>query len=162
MIKKSNRPTIRESLGADIGKYQKWVDYDMKRYGKISDETNDYLKRAGLEVVKDQYGDYEVIASEVYNKDKVAEETVAKDACRKITKDTIKESIRKKDENKQVSEKTKQRLEEVKERLEAAKRRKEIKERLENIKRRKEIKERLENAKRRKQIQERIKALKNK
>lgn len=50
-----------EDLGSDIGKYQKWVDYDMKRYGKISKKTNDLIKKAGLQVVKDKYGDYEVI-----------------------------------------------------------------------------------------------------
>lgn len=55
---------MNESLGSDVGKYQKWVDYDMKRYGKISDKTKGLLKKAGLEVVKDKYGDYEVIASD--------------------------------------------------------------------------------------------------
>ena len=49
-----------ESLGDDLAKYQKWVDYDMKRYGRISDKTNNLIKRAGLTVIKDQYGDYEV------------------------------------------------------------------------------------------------------
>lgn len=55
---------LTESTGSDLAKYQKWVDYDMKRYGKISDITNDKLKRAGLEVVKDDHGDYEVISRE--------------------------------------------------------------------------------------------------
>ena len=49
-------------IGKDIEKYQKWVDYDMKHYGKISDNTQKYLKDAGLQVVTDQYGDYEVTA----------------------------------------------------------------------------------------------------
>ena len=49
-----------ESLGDDLAKYQKWVDYDMKRYGRISDKTNDLIKNAGLTIIKDQYGDYEV------------------------------------------------------------------------------------------------------
>ena len=53
-----------ESLGDDLAKYQKWVDYDMKRYGRISDNTQNYLKRAGLEVVKDNHSDYEIIAKE--------------------------------------------------------------------------------------------------
>lgn len=48
----------------DLARYQKWVDYDMKKYGKISDITNDKLTKAGLEVVKDDHGDYEVIAKE--------------------------------------------------------------------------------------------------
>ena len=51
----------KDSLGSDVDKYQKWVDYDMKRYGKISEETMSELKKAGLKVVKDKYGDYEVI-----------------------------------------------------------------------------------------------------
>ena len=41
---------------------QKWVDYDMKKYGKISDRTNRLVKKAGFQIVKDTYGDYEVIA----------------------------------------------------------------------------------------------------
>ena len=50
----------KESLGSDIEKYQKWVDYDMKRYGNVSDKTKEELKKAGLQLIKDQYGDYEV------------------------------------------------------------------------------------------------------
>lgn len=53
---------ITASLGSHLDKYQKWVDYDMKRYGKISDKTNEELRKAGLKVVKDKYGDYEVIS----------------------------------------------------------------------------------------------------
>lgn len=60
----SSYEPVNESTGSDLAKYQKWVDYDMKRYGKISDITNDKLKRAGLEVVKDDHGDYEVISKE--------------------------------------------------------------------------------------------------
>lgn len=63
LISSSYEP-VNESTGSDLAKYQKWVDYDMKRYGKISDITNDKLKRAGLEVVKDDHGDYEVISKE--------------------------------------------------------------------------------------------------
>lgn len=54
--------SIKEDIGQDVGKYQKWVDYDMKHYKKISKKTNDLLAKAGLEVVKDDHGDYEVIA----------------------------------------------------------------------------------------------------
>ena len=63
--KKDKKP-IKEykDMGQDLGEYQKWVDYDMKRYHKISDKTMDKIKEAGLTVVKDQYGDYEVIAHE--------------------------------------------------------------------------------------------------
>lgn len=51
-------------LGTDIGEYQEWVDYDMDRYGRISVETRRKLRNAGLTLVRDQYGDYEVIADE--------------------------------------------------------------------------------------------------
>ena len=54
--------SINENIGQDVSKYQKWVDYDMKKYGKISDATNNYIKKAGLEIIKDQYNNYEVIA----------------------------------------------------------------------------------------------------
>ena len=54
--------TLKEDLGDDIEKYQEWVDYDMKRYGKISEQTNKEVKEAGLQIVKDKYGDYEVIS----------------------------------------------------------------------------------------------------
>ena len=53
-----------KDMGQDLGEYQKWVDYDMKKYHKISDKTMKEIKDAGLSVVKDQYGDYEVIAHE--------------------------------------------------------------------------------------------------
>nr|DAH28132.1 MAG TPA: hypothetical protein [Caudoviricetes sp.] len=55
---------IEENLGDDIADYQRWVDYDMKRYGKISDITNDHIEKAGLTVTKNDHGDYEVIAKE--------------------------------------------------------------------------------------------------
>lgn len=53
---------VKEDLGSDIDEYQKWVDYDMKRYGRVSGKTNRLIKKAGLQLVKDKYGDYEVIA----------------------------------------------------------------------------------------------------
>ena len=59
-IIKSKSKAIQESLGNDLAKYQKWVDYDMKRYGRISDKTSNLIKKAGLTIIKDQYGDYEV------------------------------------------------------------------------------------------------------
>lgn len=46
---------------SDVVKYQQWVDYDMKHDGKISGETKRLIKKAGLQVVKDKYGDYKVI-----------------------------------------------------------------------------------------------------
>nr|DAG27921.1 MAG TPA: hypothetical protein [Caudoviricetes sp.] len=59
---KGVKESIKENIGTDIDKYQQWVDYDMKRYGKISGQTNKEIKGAGLQVVKDKYGDYQVIA----------------------------------------------------------------------------------------------------
>lgn len=41
---------------------QKWVDYDMKKYGKISERTNKLVKKAGFQIIKDDHGDYEVTA----------------------------------------------------------------------------------------------------
>ena len=41
---------------------QKWVDFDMKRYGKISERTNRLVKKAGFQIIKDDHGDYEVAA----------------------------------------------------------------------------------------------------
>lgn len=58
-----------EALGNDVARYQKWVDYDMKRYGKVSEETERLLNKAGFSLVKDQYGEYEVIAKEPIHED---------------------------------------------------------------------------------------------
>lgn len=55
---------LKENIGKDLDRFQKWVDYDMKRYGEISERTNDLISKAGLEVVKDKYGDYQVIAKD--------------------------------------------------------------------------------------------------
>lgn len=61
--KKDVKKKLKESEASqDISEYQKWVDYDMKKYKRISDETMNKIKKAGFSVVKDQYGDYEVIA----------------------------------------------------------------------------------------------------
>ncbi len=57
-----SRKSMKEDLGEDIARYQRYVDYDMKHYGKISKKTQDLIDKAGLQVVKDQYGDYEVTA----------------------------------------------------------------------------------------------------
>lgn len=43
---------------------QEWIDYDMEHYGRISEETNELVRRAGFEIIKDQYGDYEVTAKD--------------------------------------------------------------------------------------------------
>ena len=51
-----------KSAALSIEDAQKWVDFDMKRYGHISEETNMLIKRAGFQIVRDTYGEYEVIA----------------------------------------------------------------------------------------------------
>lgn len=60
---------LKENIGSDIAEYQKWVDYDMKKYGRISSLTNHKVRKAGLRIVKDRYGDYEVIANEPIRED---------------------------------------------------------------------------------------------
>lgn len=67
---------IKEDLAQDLTRYQKWVDYDMKKYGRISDITKKALEKAGLELVKDDHGDYEVIVKE--DNGKAIAESVAK------------------------------------------------------------------------------------
>ena len=54
--------TEDREISTEIDEYQKWVDYDMKKYGKISDTTKSMINRAGFEIIKDKYDDYEVIA----------------------------------------------------------------------------------------------------
>ncbi len=63
---KSKDESLSESFvtAEDIAKYQEYVDYDMKTYGEISNVTNRKLKESGLEVVKDDHGDYVVTVKE--------------------------------------------------------------------------------------------------
>lgn len=56
-LKESDKPAA-----TSIEDAQKWVDYDMKRYGKISGRTNSLVKKAGFQIIKDDHGDYEVAA----------------------------------------------------------------------------------------------------
>lgn len=70
--------SINENIGTDIDEYQKWVDYDMKRYGRVSGKTNRLIKKAGLQLVKDKYGDYEVIAGK-YDKSLNEDVTITTD-----------------------------------------------------------------------------------
>ena len=63
-------PKLQESdkpAATSIEDAQKWVDYDMKRYGKISDRTNRLVKKAGFQILKDDHGDYEVAAGKFEN-----------------------------------------------------------------------------------------------
>ena len=49
-----------ETIGDKLKKYQMWVDYDMEHYGKVSETTQDIIDKEGLQLIKDEYGDYEV------------------------------------------------------------------------------------------------------
>lgn len=64
----SEEEDLQEDLGSDLAKYQKWVDYDMKKYGKVSDKTKQDLDKANLTIVKDKYGAYQVISKEIDGK----------------------------------------------------------------------------------------------
>lgn len=59
-----NESSNNDTIGDRVAEYQKWVDYDMKKYGKISGKTMGILKREGFTIVKDEYGDLEVIPEE--------------------------------------------------------------------------------------------------
>ena len=67
-LKKADLKEPRELKEADkpaalsIKDAQKWVDYDMKKYGKISERTNKFINKAGFQIIKDDHGDYEVAA----------------------------------------------------------------------------------------------------
>ena len=63
MVESISRRNRRLKESCSINQCQKWVDYDMKKYKKISDDTMEKIKSSGYSVVKDQYGDYEVIAN---------------------------------------------------------------------------------------------------
>ena len=69
LTESANSKKLKENIGSDIAEYQKWVDYDMKKYGRISSLTNHKVRKAGLKIVKDKYDDYEVIASEPIRED---------------------------------------------------------------------------------------------
>lgn len=70
----------------DIAKYQEYVDYDMKTYGEISDVTNRKLKESGLEVVKDDHGDYVVTVKE---KDGKVEECIHPEILKESEGDNV-------------------------------------------------------------------------
>lgn len=58
-LEESDKPAA-----ASIEDAQKWVDYDMEKYGRISGRTNRLVRKAGFQIVKDDHGDYEVIAGQ--------------------------------------------------------------------------------------------------
>lgn len=61
-LKKHDLEEADKPAAISIEDAQKWVDFDMKRYGEISERTNKLVKKAGFQIVKDDHGDYEVIA----------------------------------------------------------------------------------------------------
>lgn len=79
---------LGESLVAaeDLAKYQEYVDYDMKTYGEISDVTNRKLIESGLEVVKDDHGDYVVTVKE---KDGKVEECIHPEILKESEEDNV-------------------------------------------------------------------------
>ena len=85
-IKESLSESDAVDVGEDLARYQRYVDYDMKHYGKISDRTMRIIERNGLSVVKDQYGDYEVIAHSA-DEDDHSDEALKerKSPCKKLT-----------------------------------------------------------------------------
>lgn len=72
-LKESDKPAA-----TSIEDAQKWVDYDMKKYGKISERTNRLVRKAGFQIVKDTYGDYEVIAGDYERKEESLKEDTVK------------------------------------------------------------------------------------
>lgn len=86
--------TIKASqLSKDTDKYQEWIDYDMKRYGKISNLTMKKIKDAGFTVTKDQYGDYEITAgmvSDVLHKAGDVVEDITGCGRKSVKADTVK------------------------------------------------------------------------
>lgn len=64
-LKEEDKPAPKS-----IGDCQKWIDYDMKHYGKISNNTNEIIKKAGFQIIKDDHGDYEVTAGKYEDLDK--------------------------------------------------------------------------------------------
>lgn len=62
MRKMSSLKEEDKPAATSIEDAQKWVDYDMKKYGRISGKTNRLVKKAGFQIIKDDHGDYEVTA----------------------------------------------------------------------------------------------------
>lgn len=85
---KSKDESLSESFvtAEDIAKYQQYVDYDMKTYGEISNVTNRKLKESGLEVVKDDHGDYVVTVKE---KDGKVEECTHPEILKESEEDNV-------------------------------------------------------------------------
>ena len=93
-IKDDESLTEDTQAASVLDKYQEWVDYDMKKYHKISDITKEKLAKAGFEVVKDDHGDYEVIAKDLQEKMKGKECSSKETLIKKHPPKKIDESIK--------------------------------------------------------------------
>lgn len=91
-LKESDKPAA-----TSIEDAQKWVDYDMKKYGRISRETNRLVRRAGFQIIKDQYGDYEVTARDYERPEEESlEESNKPEKGNKIPRDATKLKLKSK------------------------------------------------------------------
>lgn len=54
--------SLKEDLETDIEEYQGWVDYDLKEFGRVTDQTYREIDEAGLKVIVDNYGDFKVVS----------------------------------------------------------------------------------------------------
>ena len=85
-LKESDKPAA-----TSIEDAQKWVDFDMKRYGRISNRTNELVKKAGFQIVKDDHGDYEVAAGHFESLDEARDLTKTPGTIAKLLNDHMDE-----------------------------------------------------------------------
>ena len=96
-LKTENSVKIEESdkpAATSIEDAQKWVDFDMKRYGKISERTNRLVRKAGFQIIKDNHGDYEVAAGKFESLNDKEYENAKKQAEKRAEKETLKQMIK--------------------------------------------------------------------
>ena len=79
-LKEEDKPATQS-----IEDCQKWIDFDMKHYGHISERTNEIVKKAGFQIIKDDHGDYEVTAGK-FESLKEAEEVEEKEEVKEVEK----------------------------------------------------------------------------
>ena len=86
-VEDTQEESAEDNLGTDLDKYQKWVDYDMKKYHKISNKTNSEIRKAGLQIVKDKYGAYQVTAGKYEESLKESDNSLNHEMAVKISRD---------------------------------------------------------------------------
>ncbi len=86
-VEDTQEESAEDNLGTDLEKYQKWVDYDMKKYHKISNKTNSEIRKAGLQIVKDKYGDYQVTAGKYDESLKESDNSLNDEMAVKMSRD---------------------------------------------------------------------------